>query len=110
MHVQVKAGNDVKTNETWMAEIGAIVNGTLDRFDRQLTSVEVFIGDENGRAKRGHRDKRCVIEARLAGMKPIAVHTHASTFETAVNECAEKIERTLDRRLGRLADKDGRKS
>lgn len=110
MHVQVNAGSDVKTNETWQAEIGAIVSGTLDRFERQLTSVEVFISDENSREKEGDADKRCVIEARLAGMKPIAVRTSAPTFEAAVTNCAEKMERTLESHLGRLADKDGRVS
>ena len=110
MHVQVNAGSDVKTNENWQAEIEAIVSGALTRFDGQLTSVEVFISDENSRAKEGDADKRCVIEARLAGMKPIAVRTFASTFEAAVAEGAEKLERTLESHLGRLADKHGRVS
>jgi hypothetical protein len=110
MFVQVKGGNDTKTSEQWQAEIAGIVEGTLGRFSEQLTSVEVFISDENSREKEGDDDKGCLIEARLAGMQPIAVRTHAPTFEEAVSDCAEKIERTLDRRLGRLEDKDERKS
>ncbi len=107
MFVQVKAGGDTKTNEHWQSEIAGIVEETLGRFGDQITSVEVFVSDENSRAKEGDDDKRCVIEARLAGMQPIAVRTHAATFDAAVADCAEKIERTLERRLGRLDDKDG---
>jgi len=107
MFVQVKAGNDTKTNESRQAEFAGIVEASLIRFGDQLTSVEVFVSDENGRDKQGGDDKRCLIEARLAGMEPIAVRTHAATFEAAVSECADKLERTLDRRLGRLNDKDG---
>jgi hypothetical protein len=108
MFVQVKAGGDTKTNEHWQTEIAGIVEGTLGRFGEQLKSVEVFVSDENSREKQGDDDKRCVIEARLAGMQPIAVRTHAPTFEAAVADCTEKLERKLDRRLGRLDDRDGR--
>jgi hypothetical protein len=108
MFVQVKAGNDTKAGESRQAEIAGIVEASLGRFGDQLTSVEVFISDENGRAKQGGDDKRCLIEARLAGMQPIAVQTHAATFEEAVADCSEKLERTLDRRLGRLDDRGGR--
>ena len=107
MFVQVKAGGGTKAGEHWQTEIAGIVEGTLGRFGDQITSVEVFVSDENSPEKQGSDDKRCVIEARLAGMQPIAVRTHAPTFEAAVSDCAEKIERTLDRRLGRLVDKDG---
>jgi hypothetical protein len=107
MFVQVKAGGVTRTSEPWQTEIADIVEGALGRFGKQLTTVDVFLGDENGREKQGDADKRCLIEARLAGMQPIAVRSHAATFEAAVGECADKIRRTLDHHLGRLADKDG---
>jgi ribosome-associated translation inhibitor RaiA len=110
MFIQVKAGNDTHADENWKSEIAGIVEGTLSRFDDRLTSVEVYISDENSREKDGNNDKRCLIEARLAGLQPIAVRSHADSFEEAIADCAEKIERTLDKRLGRLADKDGRVS
>lgn len=106
MFIQVKAGNDTAMSSAWQAEIEGIVEATLGRFGDRLSSVEVFISDENGRGKQGDDDKRCLIEARLAGLQPIAVSTHAATFDAAVSDCAEKIERTIDHRLGRLEDKD----
>jgi hypothetical protein len=107
MFVQVKAGGVTKASERWQTEIAEIVEEALGRFGAQLKTVDVFLGDENGREKQGDADKRCLIEARLAGMQPIAVRSHAATFEAAVGECADKICRTLDHHLGRLADKDG---
>jgi hypothetical protein len=84
-----------------------MVEAALGRFGEQLKTIDVFLSDENGRSKHGDADKRCLIETRLAGLPPIAVHADAATFDDAVAQCTEKMERTLDHRLGRLADKGG---
>ena len=110
MFIQVKAGSDASTTVRRNEEIESIVEATLGRFGDRITSVEVFISDENGINKKGDDDKRCVIEARLAGLKPIAVRSHAATFDEAVSDCTEKLERLLDHRLDRLEDRQGRVS
>lgn len=110
MFVQVKAGGDARTNAKWQTEIESTVEAALDRFTDRLSGVEVFISDENGREKSGSDDKCCVIEARIRGLEPVAVRTHAATFDAAVEECAEKMERTLEHRFGRLEDKAGQTS
>ena len=63
--------------------------------------MEVHLSDENG-DKQGLNDKRCVIEARLSGMKPIAVTNHANTHEQAVGGAVDKLKTSLDAILGRL--------
>ncbi len=108
MHVQVKFGSDANGNAQWMQHITDVVESGLARFRDQLTGVQVFISDENSRSKAGGTDKRCLIEVRLAGMQPIAVRTHAATYEAAVSENVDKMERTLEHRLGRLEDKGAR--
>lgn len=110
MHITIKGGSDTTANARWMTEIRGVVEGTLSRFERQITGVDVFLSDENSREKDGNDDKRCLIEARLAGMQPLAVRTNADTFEQAISDCAEKLVRTIESRLGRLADKDGQVS
>jgi hypothetical protein len=43
-----------------------------------------------------------MIEARLAGMKPIAVTNHGNTHEQAVEGAVEKLKTSLDTIIGRL--------
>ena len=63
--------------------------------------------DENG-AKSGDDDKRCVMEARLNGLRPITVTHRGATVDQAVSGAAHALERTIDSTLGRLHDHKGR--
>jgi hypothetical protein len=65
--------------------------------------VEVHFSDEDGN-KDGFNDKRCMIEARLAGMNPIAVINHANTHEMAVLGALDKLKTSLIKISGRLKD------
>jgi hypothetical protein len=100
MYIQVKAGNDRFTNRGWRSEVEALVAGTLRRFADRLTSVEVFLSDENGPEHGGDDDKQCLIQARIKDFQPVAVRAHGPMFSLAVADCAEEMERTLDRRFG----------
>ena len=64
----------------------------------QITRVEVHFSDENG-GKGGANDKRCVMEARLAGRKPIAVTDQADTFDEVIDGAAEKLKHALKKIL-----------
>jgi hypothetical protein len=85
-----------------MAE--SIVEGALGRFSDRITTVHVHLGDENG-VRRGPVDKRCMIEARLEGLKPIAVSHEAPDVELAVRGAADKLKRSIESTLGRLRDR-----
>jgi hypothetical protein len=50
------------------------------------------------------------MEARLAGLQPIAVSEQAASLIQSVSGAAEKLEKTLARTLGRLDDRKGRRS
>jgi hypothetical protein len=43
-----------------------------------------------------------MMEARLGGLQPIAVSHQAPTVREAMEAAAEKLERAIDRTLGRL--------
>ncbi len=109
MQVQVHTDNHITGREALVARVEAEVESVLDRFADRLTRVEVFLGDENG-PKHGADDKRCLMEARLAGHQPIAVTHHAETLEDAVAGAAQKLEHSLDHTLGKLNDPKGRVS
>jgi hypothetical protein len=46
-----------------------------------------------------------VLEARLAGLQPIAVSHQASTIELALSGAADKLERSIENTLGRLKER-----
>ncbi|MEO7192257.1 MAG: HPF/RaiA family ribosome-associated protein [Vicinamibacterales bacterium] len=78
--------------------------GALARFGERITRVEVHFTDENSSAKSNDFDKRCAIEARLAGLPPIAVTHQAAGVEQALAGALDKLTRSVDRALGRIKD------
>ncbi|HXS21821.1 MAG TPA: ribosomal subunit interface protein, partial [Steroidobacteraceae bacterium] len=72
MQVLVNSDHHIVGGEDLTGRVQGVVEGRLDRFSGRITRVEVHLNDLNG-SKLGERDKRCMMEARIGGMKPIAV-------------------------------------
>jgi ribosome-associated translation inhibitor RaiA len=109
MHIQVNTDNHIVGRESLASWVQAEVAGAMDRFGEQVTRVEVHLGDENS-VKSGGDDKRCMLEARLAGLQPIAVTHHAPTLREAVSGAIDKLEKSLDRTVERLGDAQKRRT
>ena len=62
--------------------------------------MEVHLSDEN-KGKGGELDKRCLLEARIAGREPLAVDHKAPTMQLAIDGATEKLVRALAGRLDR---------
>jgi hypothetical protein len=77
------------------------VDDILGRFDDWVTRVEVQLSDVNSH-KSTDADKRCVLEARPAGLRPVTASHQANTLDQAVTACARKLARMLDDIDGRL--------
>jgi ribosome-associated translation inhibitor RaiA len=103
MQILVNSNHTVSGSESVTARVEAMVSGSVDRFADRITRIEVHLHDENA-DKGGERDKRCMIEARLGGLKPIAVTNTAPTLAEAIEGAAEKLERALEHTLGKLDD------
>ena len=101
MTIQFNTDNKVTVSEEFRAPFISLISERLSRFSHQITRVEVHLSDENG-DKEGSNDKRCMIEARLAGMKPIAVTNHGNTQEQALEGAVDKLKTSLDTVLGRM--------
>jgi len=101
MTIQFNTDNKVIISEKLRPPLISLISEGLNRFSHQITRVEVHLSDENS-DKEGLNDKRCMIEARLAGMKPIAVTNHANTHEQAVEGAVEKLKTSLNTLLSRL--------
>ncbi|MFO0908528.1 MAG: HPF/RaiA family ribosome-associated protein [Isosphaeraceae bacterium] len=109
MQVQVSTDNHIHGSKELIESITASVENGLERFRDQLTRVEVHLADVNG-PKGPEGDKRCIIEARLAGRQPTAVTEHASSVLEAVDGALEKLHHLLDSLLDKLHNPKGRTS
>jgi ribosome-associated translation inhibitor RaiA len=103
MHIQVNTGNGLDNSESLQRWASEHLNETLDRFQQDITRIEVQLSDENS-GKAGSSDKRCMMEARLAGHQPIAVNHHAENQDEAFRGAARKLLNALDHSLGKLRD------
>ena len=101
MKVQVNTDHNIPGDERLEEVVEHVVSDTLSRFADQLTRVVVHFSDANA-SKTGEDDKRCMMEARLAGRRPTAVTHHASTVRDAPHGAADKLERLLDKEIGKL--------
>ena len=110
MHIQVNTDHNIEGSEELTRQVEMVVEGALGRFGNRITRVEVHLTDENSSQKPGEHDKRCVMEARMAGLQPIAVRAEGSTVNQALDGAADNLQKILKRTLGRLDDPKGRTS
>ena len=107
MQVQVNTDKHIHGGERLTLWVKTAVDAKLGRFVDHITRVEAHLSDENSH-KSGGADKKCVLEARPAGLHPLAVTHLAATLEQAINGAAEKLERLLDSTFGQLNTVKGR--
>jgi ribosome-associated translation inhibitor RaiA len=103
MQIQINTDKNVTGSEGLIASSTSLLSEELSRFSQQITRVEVHFSDEDGN-KDGFNDKRCMVEARLSGMKPIAVTDQANTHEQAILGAIDKLISSLEKITGRLQD------
>ena len=104
MLVQVNTDNHSSGREAVETYYTETLNKSLSRFEEHITRVEVYLGDENNR-KKGPNDKRCILEARLEGMQPVAVTSHADDRDRAFKLAIDKLKSALDSIIGRQRDR-----
>jgi ribosome-associated translation inhibitor RaiA len=105
MQVQVETDNHIENREELSRYVQGVVAGAAERFRDQVTSLLVYLHDDNSPGKGSLDDFRCLIEARLAGIKQVAVSGHANNMHTAINGAADKLTRALDSHFGKLEDR-----
>src|SRR3954464_10354488 len=103
MQIQINSDHHITGSPELAGRVQALVRDTLDRYSDRITRVEVHLNDLNSGVKGGN-DKRCLMEARVAGFGPISVNHEADNLSLAIDGAMEKLERAIEHRLGRLAD------
>jgi hypothetical protein len=104
MQIQINTDNNITGREDVVRLVHSSIEGAVGRFGDRITRVEAHLSDTNGHKLKGD-DKRCFLEARLAGLQPIAVSQKAATIELAVTAAADKLQRAIERKIGRLQDR-----
>jgi hypothetical protein len=103
MTIQFNTDNNITGSKEHTAPLIALLSEGLSRFSSHITRLEIHLADVDGN-KDGLSDIRCMLEARLEGMKPIAVTNHANTHEQAVTGAMAKLKTSLNTILGRQRD------
>ncbi len=88
MQIQVNSDNHIQSSKRLEEWVRTTIESTLDRYEEDLTRVEVHLSDENG-DKPGPHDLRCQLEARPKGHQPISVTHKADSLEQAIDGAAE---------------------
>ena len=104
MQIQINTDRNIEGLEAMAAHVKSVVNDALIHLGEHITRVEVHLSDENGTTKAhkiGQGDKRCMMEARLEGYRPLAVTAHSCTVHQSVDDAADKLTRLIESTLGR---------
>jgi ribosome-associated translation inhibitor RaiA len=104
MQIQVNSDNHIQGSKRLEEWVRTTIESTLERYEEDLTRVEVHLRDENG-DKPGPHDLRCQLEARPKGHQPISVTHKADTLEQAIDGAAIKLESALEHMFGKLRSK-----
>ncbi len=103
MKIQFNTDKTIDGNQKNIAYFTAMIANNLIKYESHITRIEVHLSDENGN-KEGKDDKRCLLEARLEGRKPMAVSHQANTIELAISGAIDKLKASLETILDRLAN------
>ncbi len=104
MTIQVNTDKHIEGSERLKNFISEELESSLERFSDKLTRIEVHLSDENG-GKGGDNDKRCLLEARVEGMQPIAVSNFDSSIDQAISGAIDKLKSALDTVFGKMQNR-----
>lgn len=107
MQVQVHTDDHIQGGESLAQWVQDETKTRLTRFVETVTRVEAFLSDVDA-GKSGTNDKRCRLEARVAGRPPVTVTADADKMAAAFTDAVDKLIRALDTELGRAKDRNGR--
>jgi ribosomal subunit interface protein len=110
MQIQINTDHNIEVHEALATRVRGVIETALSRFSDDITRVEVHLSDENSDKKDGYDNMRCMLEARLEGLQPIAVTHQATTLDEAVDGAADKLTNLIETTLGRLQHQESRRT
>ena len=101
MQIQFNTDSFISGNDELTERLSGILRNSLSKYEGKITRLEVHLSDEDGN-KSGQKDKRCLLEARVANIKPIAVTSYDNSIDQAVNGAIPKLISAIDSTLGKM--------
>lgn len=103
MQIQLNTDKHIIGSPELQARVESMLRQELKHLVNDITRIEVHLNDENS-LKGGASDKRCQLEARVAGMQPVSARHHAPSVELAITGAAEQLARALRSTLEKSRD------
>jgi Sigma 54 modulation protein / S30EA ribosomal protein len=92
--IQINSDKTINLDANLTSFIEGEISRILGRFGKKLTRAEVHLSDVDNK-KTGRADKRCLIEVRPAGDRPLSASATTLTTQSAVGDAARKMQRSL---------------
>ena len=108
MHIELNTDKNISSDERLLEYTEGAFQGPLARFQDRITRVTAHFADENSSEKNAADDKRCTLEARLAGLQPLAATHFAPTVREALAGAIQKLESAITSVVEREQDKQRR--
>jgi hypothetical protein len=100
MKIQANSDKTIQVDAVLTHFVEDEASRLLDRFAKRLTRVEVHLSDIDN-TRTGQADKRCLVEARPAGGRPLTADAIATTTGSAITEALKKMQRLLTTFFGK---------
>jgi hypothetical protein len=100
MKIQVNSDKTIDVDADLTRFVKEKSTSALDRFAKELTRVEIHLSDIDNK-KTGPADKRCLIEVRPVGDRPLVASAIAKTTDAGVDAALGKMKRLLTTYFGK---------
>ena len=107
MQVLVNTSNGIENKDSLERWASEFLNDALARFGHDVTRIEVQMSDTST-SRSGAQDKRCTLEARIAGHEPVVATHHAASQDEAFRGATQRLTHVLERTLGKLDRREHR--
>lgn len=100
MQIQIGTDKTVHGSETLIRRLEGEFESALSRFTDRITRLGVHLGEETA-AGREKGERRCVVDAQLAGHRTVSVTHHAGSVAEACHGAVRKLVSALESEYGR---------
>ena len=101
MRIELKTDSDIEGHDELARYVETVVTAALEHDQAKVASVDVQISGVRGATAGAADDIRCLVEARLEVLHPLAVAHQASTIHETVRGAAAKLKHAVNLALGR---------
>lgn len=108
MNIEIRTDKNIHSSDRLIDYVKTEIKQQFERFSEKITHFEVHLSDENG-DKGGEQDKRCMIEVRTSGLKPVAVTHKAGNIDQAIHGAIDKLKRSVEHALAKQEPARGAK-